>query len=90
MKATKMFPEIVGPVAESSMIQRGGPHQTGKKDAQWLTRLPNGELGWSGNVFSALGFRPDQEDLLQEALEIAQTEDLPVATDAEEGIMATC
>lgn len=82
-----MFPEIVGPVGDTCMIQRGGPDQTGRKDAQWLTRLPAGELGWSRNVFSALGFRADQEDLLQKGLEIAQTEDLQVATDAEEEIM---
>lgn len=90
MLAVTIFPEIVGPVGDTRMIQRGGPNQTGRKDAQWLTRLPTGELGWSRNVFSALGFRTDQQDLLQEGLEIAQAEDLQVATDAEEEIMIIC
>ena len=34
------------------MIQRGGPEQTGKKDAEWLT--PKGT--WSPNVFDAARF----------------------------------
>ncbi len=82
-----MFPEIVGPIADSLMIQRGGPEQTGQKDAQWLTSL-GGSFAWTTNVFSALGFTPGQEHQADRCLTIAQTEDLPVLIEGQEIALA--
>ncbi|MDP3685860.1 MAG: hypothetical protein Q8R32_03435 [bacterium] len=77
-------PIIVGPIADSFMIQRVGLDQAGRKDAQWLTP----KLTWSRNIFMAARFEPDQRPLAEQYLAEARTEDLPVFTDEQESAMA--
>ncbi|MAF80426.1 hypothetical protein CL628_00245 [bacterium] len=79
-KTGLMFPIITGPIADSWMIQRGGPEQTGQKDAQWLTP----DRRWSRNIFMGAGFEPGQYSLASSYLRDAQARNLPVLTHDEE------
>ncbi len=75
-----MFPEIQGPVAGSFVIQRGGPEQTGKKDAQWLTP----ETTWSRNIFMAARFELHERALAESCLAEATARNLPVLSREQE------
>jgi len=46
------IPFVTERVAGRYMIQRNGPEQTGKKDAEWLTP----DYKWTANIFEASGF----------------------------------
>ena len=71
-----IFPEFIN-VNEGHIIQIGGPRQTGRKDARWLTQADDGEISWSPNVFDAMYFTKGTYNAAIIAMTIAQTQKLP-------------
>jgi hypothetical protein len=77
-----LVPEVVGPIAESFKIRRGR-NQT----EQWLTHIGNGDLGWSNNAIIALGFKSNNDCLVQVCMERARNENLPTLSRQEELVL---